>query len=102
MILSVMNKETYELVSKRISLVLKLSAYLVVAGLAFSGLGVMGFSLLMWLFSGLDTISGFGILTGGVFLSTATVLFFGRLLKEADSFQRRFPVKVSDAKVEVM
>lgn len=59
-----------------------------IIGLALTGLGLMGISAVTWLFSGADWFCGIGLLTGGMFLASAMVLFLGQLSKAGDALYR--------------
>lgn len=63
--------------------------YGLIIGFALSGIGVMMLSALVWLLFGVSSFSGFGLLTGGVFLSAATALFLGKLTKTGDALYRQ-------------
>ena len=60
-------------------------SYGLIIGFALSGIGVMMVSALVWLLFGVGSFSGFGLLTGGIFLSAATALFLGKLTKAGDA-----------------
>ena len=60
-------------------------SYGLIIGFALSGLGIMGVSALVWVVFGTSLFSGFGLLTGGIFLSAATALFLGKLMKAGDA-----------------
>ncbi len=60
-------------------------SYGLIIGFALTGIGVMMLSSLVWLLFGISSFSGFGLLTGGLFLSAATALFLGKLTKAGDS-----------------
>ncbi len=65
-------------------------SYGLIIGFALSGIGVMMVSSLVWLLFGVSSFSGFGLLTGGLFLSAATALFLGKLTKAGDAlYQNR-------------
>jgi len=65
-------------------------SYGFVIGFALSGIGMMILSSLLWLIFGVSSFSGFGLLTGGLFLSAATALFLGKLTKAGDAlYQNR-------------
>lgn len=65
-------------------------SYGLIIGFALSGIGVMMLSSLAWLLFGVGSFSGFGLLTGGLFLSAATSLFLGKLTKAGDAiYQNR-------------
>ena len=101
MLRSVMNKKPNEqhvkLVGQTTSIVKKWSgpavsviSYGLIIGFALSGIGVMGASAFAWLFFHSGWFAGFGLLTGGVFLSVATALFLGKLTKAGDAlYQNR-------------
>lgn len=59
-----------------------------IIGLALTGLGLMGVSAVTWLLSGADWFCGFGLLTGGMFLASAMVLFLGQLSRAGDALYR--------------
>ncbi len=65
-------------------------SYGLIVGFALSGIAVMAVSALVWLLSNAGWFAGFGLLTGGIFLSAATALFLGKLTKAGDSlYQKR-------------
>jgi len=65
-------------------------SYGLIIGFALSGIAVMAVSALVWLVFNTSWFAGFGLLTGGVFLSAATALFLGKLTKVGDSlYQNR-------------
>ena len=86
----VMKKETYVVISKWAGIVIPVIGYLVITGFALTGLGIIGFSLLTWIITDMTWVGGFGLLTGGLFLSTATVLFIGKLIKDGERIQKRY------------
>jgi len=59
-----------------------------IIGLALTGLGLMGVSAVTWLLSGAGWFCGFGLLTGGMFLASAMVLFLGQLSRAGDALYR--------------
>lgn len=65
--------------------VISIISYGLIIGFALSGIGVMMLSALVWLLFGISSFSGFGLLTGGLFLSAATALFLGKLTTAGDS-----------------
>ncbi len=65
-------------------------SYGFIIGFALSGIGVMALSALVCLIFGVSSFSGFGLLTGGLFLSAASALFLGKLTKAGDAlYQNR-------------
>ena len=64
-------------------------SFFLIAGLALSGMGLMGISAITWLLSGADWFCGIGLLTGGVFLASATVLCLGQLSRAGDALYRK-------------
>jgi len=64
-----------------------------IIGLALTGLALMGISAATWLLSGADWFCGIGLLTGGLFLSSATVLFLGQLSRAGDAIYRNSRLK---------
>lgn len=66
-----------------------LVSYGLIVGFALSGLAIMALSALIWVFFNTSLFSGFGLLTGGIFLSAATALFLGRLTKTGDAIYRK-------------
>ncbi|MBK1855120.1 hypothetical protein JO972_09130 [Verrucomicrobiaceae bacterium 5K15] len=63
-------------------------SYGLIIGLALTGLGVMAVSAITWLFSGADWFCGIGLLTGGIFLASASVLFLGQLTRTGEAISR--------------
>ncbi|MCP5537832.1 MAG: hypothetical protein H7A51_16560 [Akkermansiaceae bacterium] len=63
-------------------------SYGLIIGFALSGLGMMMLSALAWLLFGVGSFSGFGLLTGGIFLSAATAIFLGKLAKAGDALHQ--------------
>lgn len=55
-----------------------------IIGLALIGIGVMGISAITWLFSGAGWFCGISLLTGGMFLATATALSLSQLSRARD------------------
>ena len=55
-----------------------------IIGLALTGIGLMAISTLTWLFSGAGWFCGIGLLTGGMFLASATALCLGQLSHARD------------------
>lgn len=63
-------------------------SYGLIIGFALSGIGVMMISALIWLLFDIGWFSGFGLLTGGVFLSAAIAIFLGKLAKAGDALHQ--------------
>ena len=68
---------------------LSVLSYGLIIGFALSGIGIMGISALVWLLFSTSLFSGFGLLTGGLFLSAATAIFLGKLAKAGDALYSR-------------
>lgn len=83
-----MNKKANDIVRKWSGPAVSVVSYGLIIGFALSGLGIMGISALVWIIFGTSLFSGFGLLTGGMFLSAATALFLGRLAKAGDALYR--------------
>ncbi|MBT8038301.1 MAG: hypothetical protein KJO21_12230 [Verrucomicrobiae bacterium] len=65
-------------------------SYGLIIGFALTGLAMMTASALAWLMLNASWLSGFGLLTGGIFFSSAAALFLGKLTKVGDSlYQNR-------------
>ena len=56
-----------------------LISYGLILGLAATGLGVMALGTLIGMFLGSATLGGFGLLTGGIFLTTGCALMLWKL-----------------------
>lgn len=48
----------------------------------------MGISAVTWLLSGADWFCGIGLLTGGIFLASATALCLGQMSRAGDALYR--------------
>ena len=83
-----MNEKTNDIVRKWSGPAVSVMSYGLIIGFALSGLGIMGVSALAWMIFGTSLFSGFGLLTGGLFLSAATALFLGKLAKAGDALYR--------------
>jgi hypothetical protein len=65
-------------------------SYGLIIGFALSGIALMTVSALVWIVFHTSWFAGFGLLTGGVFLSAATAHFLGKLTNAGDSlYQNR-------------
>ena len=72
---------------------LTLCSFGLTIGLAVTGLVVMGVSAVTWLFSGADWFCGLGLLTGGMFLASATALCLGQMSRTGDALYRNLRQK---------
>jgi hypothetical protein len=79
-----MNKKTNDILRKWSGPAVSMISYGVIIGFALSGLGIMGMSALMWLLFSTSLFSGFGLLTGGLFLCAATAMFLSKLGKASE------------------
>jgi len=84
-----MNEKNKDIVTKWSGPAISVMSYGLIIGFALSGIGVMGFSALVWIIFGTSLFSGFGLLTGGMFLSAATALFLGKLMKAGDAMYNK-------------
>lgn len=84
-----MNNKTNDIVRKWSGPAVSVMSYGLIIGFALSGLGIMGISALVWVIFNTSLFSGFGLLTGGLFLSAATALFLGKLTKTGDDLYRK-------------
>lgn len=93
-----MNNKSKDIVNKWSGPAISVMSYGLIIGFALSGLGIMGISALVWIIFGTSLFSGFGLLTGGIFLSAATALFLGKLMKAGDAlYSRRTPPPSTEA-----
>ena len=80
-----MNEKTKDIVSKWSGPAVSVVSYGLIIGFALTGLVTMAVSALVWVIFGTSLFSGFGLLTGGIFLSAATAIFLGKLMKAGDA-----------------
>lgn len=83
-----MNEKANDIVRKWGGPAVSFVSYGLIVGFALSGIGIMGISALLWAILDTGWFAGFGLLTGGVFLSAATALFLGKLAKTGDALYR--------------
>lgn len=84
-----MNEKTNDIVRKWSGPAVSVASYGLILAFALTGLAVMGISALVWVVCDTGLFSGFGLLTGGLFLSSATALFLGKLTKAGDALYRK-------------
>lgn len=90
-----MNEHTYQKINQWSGVATQIIGYLLIIGFALSGILIMIISLLTWMISDVSWMAGFGLMTGGIFLSCSITLIVGKLIKDGDTLQRKFPEKLT-------
>lgn len=73
--------------------ILTLCSLGLIIGLAITGIGLMGIAAITWLLSSADWFSGIALLTGGMFLASATALCLGQMSRAGDTLYRNLAQK---------